>query len=107
MNYASQDIDMHLSILRQRLQHPTDYELALNYFLEEFGGDQKFIAMGKVEAAPLLVTVLGHIARKALGKAVRMERARISVMPQQQFHHGSAAVDGRAVIMFYFRLVLG
>ena len=102
MNTASQDLAHHLGILRGRLLHPTDYEKAFGYFLEEFGGDREFIAMGEVEELPLMVALLSHIARKSLGRDVRVERARISAVPGHGFHHGSAAVEGRAVIFFFF-----
>ncbi|MBX7206667.1 MAG: hypothetical protein K1X78_00030 [Verrucomicrobiaceae bacterium] len=102
MNTASQNLPRHLDILRERLLHPTDYEKAFHYFLEEFGGDADFIAMGEVEAAPLIVAVLSHIASKSLGKPVRVEGARLSLVRDHRFHHGSAAVDGRALVFFYF-----
>jgi hypothetical protein len=43
MNSASQNFPHHLGVLRQRMLHPTDYELAVNYFLEEFAGDMAFV----------------------------------------------------------------
>ena len=47
MNSASQNFPHHLGALRQRMLHPTDYELAVNYFLERFAGD---VAFGTVTA---------------------------------------------------------
>ena len=41
--------------------HPTDYELAVNYFLEEFAGDKGFVRASDREAMPHLVAVLEHI----------------------------------------------
>ena len=43
MNSASQNFPHHLGALRERMLHPTDYELAVNYFLEEFAGDMAFV----------------------------------------------------------------
>ncbi|MBI3881888.1 MAG: hypothetical protein HY301_17735 [Verrucomicrobia bacterium] len=105
MNSASENLEHHLGILRERLLHPTDYEKAFHYFLEGFGGDQKFIALGEVEEAPNLVAVLAHIASQGFGRPVRLERTRLSAMPKFRFHHGSAAVDGRALVCFYFEEV--
>jgi len=34
MNSASQNFPHHLGMLRERMLDPTDYELAVNYFLE-------------------------------------------------------------------------
>jgi len=105
MNNASQDLKLHLGELRERLLHQTDYERALHYFLEEFGGDKKFVEMGEVEQAPHLKAVLAHIASKALEKSLELEQARISRIRGFRFHHGCAVVDGRASIFFYFEEV--
>ncbi len=45
MNSASQDFPRHLGELRQRMLHPTDFEKAVYYFLEEFAGDSAFIRL--------------------------------------------------------------
>lgn len=105
MNSASQDITRHLDILRTRLLPPSDYETAFHYFIEEFGGDAKFIELGEVEEAPNLVEVLGYLATTALGKAVTLKQPRISRVPGAGFLHGSAAVEGRAAVFFYFEAV--
>ncbi len=105
MNAASQDLDHHLAALRERLLHPTDYEQAFHYFLEEFGGDQAFIALGVVEQALNLVQVLNRVATAALGEEVQLAEPKISLVPGHGFHHGSAAVEGRVAIFFYFETV--
>jgi hypothetical protein len=102
VNTASSDLPHHLRILLERLQHPTDYEKAFHYFIEEFGGDREFIGMGEPEKLPLLVKVMEVIASKMLSKDAPVERLRLSAVPGHGFHHGSAAVDGRAVVVFYF-----
>jgi len=61
MNLASQDLHLHLGELKAQLLHATDYERAFHYFLEEFGGDQKFITMGEVEPAPQLTPGLAPV----------------------------------------------
>ena len=43
MNSASQNFPHHLGALRQRMLDPSDYELAVNYFLEGFAGDVAFV----------------------------------------------------------------
>ena len=52
MNSASQNFPHHLGILRERMLHPTDYETAVNYFLEEFAGDNAFIRESDPEQMP-------------------------------------------------------
>jgi hypothetical protein len=50
MNSASQNFPYHLDVLRERMLHPTDYELAVNYFLEEFAGDLAFVRGSESQA---------------------------------------------------------
>jgi hypothetical protein len=102
MNQASTDLPRHLGILLERLQHPTDYETAFHYFLEEFGGDHEFIALGEPERPPFLVKILDTIAGRMLSATVTLDNLCLSDVPGHGFHHGSARVDDRSVIVFYF-----
>jgi hypothetical protein len=102
MNTASQDLPHHLGVLRERMLHPTDYELALNYFLEEFAGDMKFLDASEPDAAPHLLAVLAHVAAKALGNKVAFDETKLFLLRKQRFYHGNAAVAGRVLLFFYF-----
>jgi hypothetical protein len=102
MNRASENLELHLRNLRERLQHPTHYEKAFHYFLEEFGGDLNFIAQGVVAQAPQLVAMLSLVASRALGKKVQLQQTRITALPDFRFYHGLGSVDGRMTIFFYF-----
>ncbi len=102
MNSASQNFPHHLSVLRERMLHPTAYETAVNYFLEEFAGDTAFVKASDVEQMPHLVSVLGTVVAKALGDAVKLEDPRISYLRAHKFVHGNARAAGRIVIFFYF-----
>jgi hypothetical protein len=102
MNSASQTFPHHLAELRERMLHPTDYEKAVHYFLEEFAGDQAFIMASDVDSLPHLVAVLGHVASKAIGRRVELEGALVSHLREHKFVHGNAQADGRIVLFFYF-----
>ena len=82
--------------------HPTDYELALNYFLEEFAGDAAFVQASDREPMPHLVAVLGKVVSKSLGRNVKLEGALVSYLREHRFVHGNAQADGRIVLFFYF-----
>ena len=66
MNSSSQNFPQHLGTLRERMLHPTEYELAVNYFLEEFSGDVAFVRGSEPEQMPHLVTVLNIVVSKAM-----------------------------------------
>src|ERR1700757_1945931 len=73
MNTASQNLAHHLGVLREKLQHATDYEQALYYFLEEFAGDEPFIRQCEPEEAFNLVGVLTRVAGQTLGKPAALD----------------------------------
>lgn len=102
MNAASQNFPLHLGELRARMEHPTDYEKALNYFLEEFAGDIKFVQASDPIPSPPLVAILSRIATGAMGHPVTVEAARVSHLVAHRFYHGNASVEGRVVLFFYF-----
>ncbi len=102
MNSASQDFPHHLGVLRERMLHPTNYETAVNYFLEEFAGDTEFVRASDPEQMPHLVSVLGNVVSKAVGSTVGIENVLISYLRAHRFVHGNARATGRIVIFFYF-----
>ena len=102
MNTASQNLPHHLAVLRERMLHPTDYERAVHYFLEEFAGDLGFMGQSEPDDPPHLLAVLAVVASKALGQPATFDDSRVFLVRDHRFHHGSAAVAGRALLFFYF-----
>jgi hypothetical protein len=105
LNSASQDFVKHLGILRERMLHPTDYEKAVSYFLEEFAGDKVFVQASDPEQMPHLLAVLGKVVAKAVGDTVKIEGALVSYLRAHKFVHGNARAGGRIVLFFYFEEV--
>ena len=103
MNTASQNLPQHLGILRERMLHPTDYEKAIHYFLEEFAGDAKFVGESEPDEALHLLAVLSRAAAKSLGRSVVFDEAKVFRLRAHGFFHGSAAVAGHVVLFFYFQ----
>jgi len=102
MNSASQDFPFHLGVLRELMLHPTAYETAVSYFLEEFAGDGAFVRASDPEKMPHLVSVLESVVAKAVGNAVELEGALVSYLRAHRFVHGNARAGERIVIFFYF-----
>ncbi len=102
MNSASQNFRHHLGTLRKRMLHPREYELAVNYFLEEFAGDVAFVRGSEPEQMPHLVAVLNIVVSKAMGRQVEIENTLVSYLRGHEFVHGNAQADGRVVLFFYF-----
>ena len=102
MNSASQNFPLHLAELRKRMLHPTDYEKAVYYFMEEFCGDKEFVRASDPESMPHLVAVLSKVVSGDLGKPVEVQGALVSYLRAHRFVHGNAQADGRVVLFFYF-----
>ena len=103
MNSASQNFPHHLGVLRERMLHPTDYELAVHYFLEEFAADPVFVRSSDPEQMAHLEAVLGSVVSKAVGRRVALENTLVSYLREHRFVHGNAQADGRIVLFFYFQ----
>src|SRR5262252_5482037 len=102
MNSASSDFSRHLGVLRERMLHPSDYEKAVYYFLEEFAGDKEFVRASDCEKMPHLVAVLSKTVSGAVGREVQLEGALVSYLREHRFVHGNARADNRIVLFFYF-----
>jgi hypothetical protein len=102
MNSASQNFPHHLEVLREKMLHPTDYELAVHYFLEEFAGDEAFVRASDKEQMPHLVAVLRKVVSASMGRSVELEGVLVSYLREHRFVHGNAQADGRIVLFFYF-----
>jgi hypothetical protein len=102
MNSASKDLRHHLTVLLEHLKHPTDYEKALHYFLEEFAGDADFVMSGELVQTPMLYAVIRHVIKGASGQPYPFQPAQAFRMQRHGFHHGSGSVDGRTVLFFHF-----
>ncbi len=102
MNSASQNFPQHLGTLREQMLHPTEYERAVNYFLEEFAGDVAFVRGSEPEQMPHLMAVLNIVVSKAMGRHVEVENTLVSYLREHRFVHGNAQADGRVMLFFYF-----
>jgi hypothetical protein len=105
VNTASEDLPRHLGELQEKLQHATDYDQALYYFLEEFAGDAAFMQQCEPDESLHLVAALTHVVGKTLGKEMPLQNSRVFRLAQFRFSHGNAAVGERVVLFFYFDAV--
>ena len=103
MNTASHNFPHHLGVLRERMRHATDYEPAVNYFLEEFAGDVKFLNQSDPDDARHLLPILAYVASKAIGRPVKFDDSKVFLLREHRSYHGNAAVGGRVLLFFYFQ----
>jgi hypothetical protein len=89
-------------VLRERMLHPTEYDQAVSYFLEEFAGDNEFVRASDPEQMPHIVSVLTTVVAKAVGRPVELEGVLVSYLRAHRFVHGNARAAGHIVLFFYF-----
>jgi hypothetical protein len=102
MNTASQNLPHHLGQLRGQMLHPTDYELAVTYFLEEFAGDVGFLRQSEPDDARHLLAVVRHVTSRAMNRQVTFDESKVFRLRAHGFYHGSAITDTRVILFFYF-----
>jgi len=102
MNTASQDLPLHLARLRDRMLHPTDYELAVTYFLEEFAGDVAFLKQSEPNPARPLLAVVKQVASRTLNEPAAFAESKVFRLDAHGFFHGSAITTSRVILFFYF-----
>ncbi len=105
MNTASQDLPRHFDILRERMLHPTDYETAIHYFLEEFAADLGFFQHCEPDPAPHLLALLNQVASGAMRKRTQLEGTKIFRCVAHGFYHGSGAVGERVALFIYLNAI--
>lgn len=102
VNTASQNLPHHLSVLRERMMHPENYELAATYFLEEFAGDIGFLFKSEPNLESHLVAVIKGILVKMFGRPIKLIDAKVFSLSEYRFFHGCASFENRVVLFFYF-----
>jgi hypothetical protein len=99
------EVAMDLSLLQElkhKLVHDKDLMPVWKFFLDHFGEDPEFIALGEAIRHEFLETVLAQVGMQMFpGKAIA-SMTRLVRLKDQQFIHGSANLAGRMGMVFYF-----
>ena len=87
--WSSSKSSTHFGI--RTLQSPTDYELALSYFLDELGGDVGFHSEGTPDEAPHLRVSIDAVVSKATGVPMVSEQFICSFLHGHDLVHRTTA----------------
>jgi hypothetical protein len=88
--------------LKQKLIHDKDLMPVWKFFLDHFGEDPEFIALGEAIAHPFLETVLAQVGMQMFPGNAIASMTRLVRLADQQFIHGSINVAGRQGFVFFF-----
>jgi hypothetical protein len=91
-----------LATLRDTLLHADQFETVWRYFLDHFGEDPAFIALGEKTTDPFLEAVFGEVGRQLLGRPVEVNHVRLIRLPDHGFIHGGAVLGDRLANVLYF-----
>ncbi|MGC8991690.1 MAG: hypothetical protein ACP5MD_16365 [Verrucomicrobiia bacterium] len=102
MNAASQNLPHHLGVLRERMMHPDNYELAAAYFLEEFVKDDGLLDQSEPDPESFLDEVLNLAVTTMLDRPTELDEVMVFSLSEYKFFYGAASFEDRAMLFFYF-----
>ena len=103
MSSTSRDLQYRLAVLREKMEHPTNYECALTYFGDEFATNHAFIAQSVRASTDGFDNLLAQCVTTIFGKPTRVDRLTVLHLPEFGFYHGAGIVGSRALMFCYFK----
>ena len=91
-----------LATLKDKLLHADEFGTVWKYFLDHFGEDPAFIALGEPTAQPFLEAVFAEVGRQLFQRPVAVRHLRLIRLPEEGFIHGGAVLDGKPANVLYF-----
>jgi hypothetical protein len=91
-----------LTTLKEKLIHARNFTRVWEYFMDQFGQDPEFIALGDTTEDPFLEAILLHVGKGLFGRAVTSADFLLTRLPEHQFLHGGGTIDGRLANVLYF-----
>src|SRR5262245_21134653 len=92
-----------LETLETKLHEATRFSDVWDYFLTHFGEDEEFMALGERAGDPFLENILAQVGAQLFGRqVVVVENLALIRIPEYDFIHGSARIEGRPTSVMYF-----
>lgn len=88
--------------LKHKLIHDKDLTPVWQFFLDHFGEDPEFIALGEAITHAFLESVLAQVGMQMFPGNAIASMTRLVRLEDQQFIHGSINLSGRMGFVFYF-----
>lgn len=101
MSAAATTLAQHMAELRSRMQHPTDYEKALDYFMSTIANAFDMHQLGEPTESPALRAVLSTALQQVFGTPHRLYSLAVLHAAEHGLYHGCATASGRALAFFY------
>jgi hypothetical protein len=91
-----------LVTLKEKLQHTDQFDTVWKFFLDHFGENPAFMAMGEPTEQPFLEAVFAAVGQQLLGRQVKVHHVRLIRLAQEGFIHGGALLDSKMANVLYF-----
>jgi hypothetical protein len=91
-----------LQELKQKLLHDEKLAPVWTFFLDHFGEDPAFIALGERASHPLVEAVLAEVSQQLFGRDGTVTQLLLTQLADQQFLHGGFRMGGRFGGVIYF-----
>jgi hypothetical protein len=91
-----------LATLKDKLLHADNFGKVWEYFLDHFGEDPAFIALGDRASDPFLEAVLAEVGKQLFHRDVTVSDLLLTRLPEQEFLHGGCTLNGRLANVLYF-----
>jgi hypothetical protein len=104
-SFRTGDVVMDLTLLatlKDKLVTATEFDDVFRYFLDHFGENPKFIALGERSHDPFLVAVIEQIASQIFGKRVPLDNLLLTRLPDHNFTHGGVILNSHLANVLYF-----
>jgi hypothetical protein len=91
-----------LAELKNKLVSATEYIKVWEFFLDQFGENPDFIALGDRVRHPFLEAVLSRVAHQLFKSDIDWDNVFLTSLPEHQFIHGGGPVKGGLINVMYF-----
>jgi hypothetical protein len=92
-----------LETLKDKLVHATDFSDLWRYFLDHFGEDPGFIALGDRSRDPFLEAILSQLGSRMFSGRVTLTDLLLSRLADHHFTHGGLLLNGHLANVLYIR----
>jgi hypothetical protein len=91
-----------LETLKHKLTTAKEFSPVFAYFLDHFGEEPAFIALGERTDSPFLEAMLAQIGEQMFGRKTHVRDVLLTRLSEQQFIHGTCTLNGKLTSVLYF-----
>lgn len=91
-----------LAALKDQLVQATEFSEVWKYFLDNFGEDPAFMALGERTSHGLLEALIIQAAKGSFKMTIDSKDILLTLLPEHKFIHGGICRNGKMVNVLYF-----